>query len=103
MYDWNEPFVIKDKTTGQRTVKTLAEIMNMPTSDARRERFIDSFAEERGISKLQAQGFFDRKDRGMRLAGNIERAREFDIPMFGRDRQAMERYIDQVSTTLATD
>jgi len=102
MYDWDQPFVIKEKDTGNRVVKTLAEIMNMPTGDERRERLINVFAESKGIPKLQAQAFFERNDRGIRLAGNVERARQFDIPMYGRDRQALERYIDQVSTTLAT-
>jgi ddrB-like ParB superfamily domain/P-loop containing NTP hydrolase pore-1 len=101
MYDWNKPFLIKDKVTGKRESTTLAEIMNMPTSDVRRERFIDQFAEERGISKLQAQAFFEKNTRGIRLAGNVERAREWEIPMYGRDRQAIERYIDQVATTMA--
>lgn len=101
MYDWQKPFVITDKVTGKKEVHSLAEIMNMPTSDERREKIIDKFAEERGISKVQARQFFERNDRGIRLAGNVERAREWSIPTYGRDRQAIERYIDQVATTLA--
>ena len=101
MYDWNKPFTVTDKTTGKKEVHTLAEIMNMPTSDARREKIVDQFAEERGISKMQARQFFKRNDRGIRLAGNVERAREWNIPTYGRDREAIERYIDQVATTLA--
>ena len=101
MYDWQKPFVITDKVTGKKEVHSLAEIMNMPTSDERRENIIDKFAEERGISKVQARQFFERNDRGIRLAGNVERAREWSIPTYGRDRQAIERYIDQVATTLA--
>lgn len=101
MYDWQKQFVITDKTTGKKEVHTLAEIMNMPTSDERREKIIDKFADERGISKMAARLFFEKNDRGIRLAGNIERARQWDIPTYGRDRQAIERYIDQVATTLA--
>jgi hypothetical protein len=101
MYDWNKKFIVTDKVTGKKEVTSLSDIMNMPTSDARRERVIEQFAEERGISKLQARAFFERNDRGIRLAGNIERAREWNIPTYGRDRQAIERYIDQVATTLA--
>jgi hypothetical protein len=101
MYDWNKKFVVTDKVTGQKTITTLADIMNMPTGDVRRENIINQFAEDRGISKLAAQAFFEHADRGIRLAGNVERAREWSIPTYGRDRQAIERYIDQVATTLA--
>jgi hypothetical protein len=101
MYDRQKPFVITDKTTGKKEVHSLAEIMNMPTADERREKIIDQFADERGISKVAARQFFERNDRGIRLAGNVERSREWNIPLYGRDREAIERYIDQVATTLA--
>lgn len=101
MYDWQKPFVITDKATGKKEVHSLAEIMNMPTSDERREKIIDQFADSRGISKVAARQFFERNDRGIRLAGNVERARQWDIPTYGRDRQAIEQYIDQAATTLA--
>jgi len=101
MYDWNKPFIVKDAQTGKKDVHTLAEIMNMPTNDERREKVIDQFAHERGISILQARAFFERNNRGIRLAGNVERAREWNIPTYGRDRQTMEHYIDEVSRTLA--
>lgn len=101
MYDWNKKFAIKNPGTGKMTLTTLAEIMNMPTSDESRAKMIDQFAAERGISKMEAQAFFARNDRGIRLAGNVERAREWNISVYGRDRQAIERYVEQVSRTLA--
>ena len=100
MYDWNRKFVVPGEG-GKPTVTSLGDIMNMPKSDERREKLIDKIAEQRGISKSQAQAFFDKNSRGIRLAGNIERAREFDIPMYGRDRQAIERYVNEVAEKLA--
>lgn len=102
MYDWNKKFLLMDPKTGKPVVTSLAELSNMPTGDERRERFIEQFAKERNISKIQAQLFFEQHARGVRLAGNVERAREYEIPGYGRDRSALERYVDQVSTTLAT-
>lgn len=100
MYDWNEKFIVRS-LEGKRERVSLSDIMNMPKGSERREKLIDKIAEQRGISKSQAQAFFDKNSRGIRLAGNIERAREFDIPMYGRDRQAIERYVNEVAEKLA--
>ena len=101
IYDWNAEIKIPNKETGKIERFTLAEIMNMDTASEKREKVINQFAESRGISKNQAQAFFQSKDRGIRLAGNVERAREWEIPLYARDRHAVGRYIDQLSSTLA--
>jgi hypothetical protein len=101
IYDWNAEIKTTDKVTGKVERHTLSEIMNMPTSEERRERIIEQFANQHGISRSKAKAFFEKNSRGIRLAGNVERAREFDIPLYGRDRHAIERYIDQVSSILA--
>ncbi len=100
IYEWNEPIKIKG-ADGKTEVTTLSEILNMPNGSERREKLIDMVAKQRGISKIQAQAFFDRNNRGIRLAGNIERTREFDIPLYGRNRGTLERYVQEVAQTLA--
>ena len=101
LYDWNKKIVLVDPKTGEKTITTLGKVRDMPTSDERREKLIDRIAEQRGISKMMAQAFLENRQRGIRLAGNVERAREFDIPMYGRDRRAIERYVNEVSETIA--
>jgi len=101
MYDWNKKFVVQGEG-GKQEVTTLGDIMNMPKGSERRERLIEQVAKQRGVSKLQAEAFFDKSSHGIRLAGNIERAREHDIPMYGRDRQAIERYVNEVAEKLAS-
>lgn len=100
MYDWNKKFTVKGEN-GKPTVTSLGDIMKMPKGSERREALIEQVAKQRGVSKLQAQAFFDKGNSGIRLAGNIERAREFDIPMYGRDRQSIERYVNEVAEKLA--
>lgn len=101
IYDWNKKMVIRDPQTGERTVTSLGKIMDMPTGDERRENLIDKVAARLGVSKLQAQAFFEKRQRGISLAGNIERSRQFDIPMYGRDRRAIERYVNEIAEKLA--
>lgn len=100
IYDWNKKFVLDDGKGG-KMVTSLSEIMNMPTSSERREQTIEKFAKARGISKIKAQLFFDKNARGIRLAGNIERAREYELPLYGRDRRALDRYVNEVAEKLA--
>ncbi len=100
MYNWNEEIAVRD-ANGVITVTTMAEIANMPTSDKRREELIENWARERNVPLLKATLFFDKSTRGIRLAGNIERSREHDIPGYMLNRHALERYIEQVAQTLA--
>ena len=101
IYDWNKKFALTDPKTGKVEITSLSKIMNMPTSSERRENFIEQFAKQKGISKMKAQLFFDRNARGIRLAGNVERAREYELPMYGRDRKALDRYVNEVAEKLA--
>lgn len=101
MYDWNKKFVLTD-ADGKKHVTSLSEIMNMPDGGERRERFIERFAKKMGITLTKAQLFFDKNRRGIRLAGNVERARENDIPGYGRDKQVIGRYARQVAEKLAS-
>lgn len=97
IYDWNKKIPLTDPKTGEITVTTLREIMNMPDGDERREQMLQRFAAHNGISLMQAQLFFDKNRRGIRLAGNVERARQNDIPGYGRDKVAVNQYIYQVA------
>lgn len=101
VYDWNKKFVVDDGKGG-KIVTSLSEIMNMPTGSERREMLIEKVAKQRGISKIKAQLFFDRNARGVRLAGNLERSREYEIPLYGRDRRALDRYVNEVAEKLAS-
>jgi hypothetical protein len=102
IYDWNKEYKSINAETGKIERHTLGEIMNMDPADVKREKLVDRFADEHGISRNKAQAFFDKNDRGIRLQGNAERAREFDIPLYERGRRSIERYIDQVSSVLAS-
>jgi hypothetical protein len=102
IYDWNKEYKSINAETGKVERHTLGEIMDMDPADIKREKLVDRFADEHGISRNKAQAFFDKNDRGIRLQGNAERAREFDIPLYERGRRSIERYIDQVSSVLAS-
>jgi hypothetical protein len=101
IYNWEEKFIITD-AKGDKVVASLGDIMRMPKGDERREALIEKVAEQKGISKIKAQLFFDKNARGIRLAGNVERAREFEIPMYGRDRKVLDRYVNEISEKLAS-
>ena len=95
VYDWNKPILLNGEVT------TLGEIHDMPTSEAKRDTLIKAYAKKRGITFAEADKFFAKNRRGIRLAGNLEKGREANIPDYDMTQRGLSVYIDQVAGMLA--
>jgi len=95
VYDWNKPLLLNGEVT------TLGELHDMPSTDERRASLIKAYANKRGISVLDADRFFSKNRRGVRLAGNLEKGRRANIPDYDTTQRALSVYVNQVSDMLA--
>lgn len=101
IYDWKKKILLVDPSNGEKVVTTLGKLRDMPVTDEKRRRLIEAFAKQQGISPLKAELFFDKNRRGVRLAGNVERGRDTEMPGYGLDRRVVRSYIAQVAEKMA--
>lgn len=99
IYDWNKPLILD--VAGKKTVTTLGELHDMPTDDARRQSFMEAYAAKRGITTMDADRFFSKNRREVRLSGNLEKGRRTSIPDYDMTQRGLSVYVNQVSDMLA--
>jgi hypothetical protein len=95
IYHWTEPLVLNGEVT------TLAKIQDIPVGTERREQMIAAWAGKMGVSKLEADLFFEKHRRDIRLAGNLEKGRFSALPGYGESARELSIYIRQASEILA--
>lgn len=83
-----------DPDTGQVEVTKLKDIIGGELGDSKRRKIIKHMMKEYGMSLAQAEDFMESKTRDVPLVGNVERAREYDLPFYRTDPGAMISYLE---------
>lgn len=93
-YDPNYEIRTTDPETGQVEVTKLKDLLGGELGDAKRERIMKYMMKEHGMSLAQAEDFMEGRGRDVPLVGNVERAREYDLPFYRTDPAAMISYLE---------
>jgi ddrB-like ParB superfamily domain len=99
IWDWDKKITVTGKD-GKPAVKTMGELHDMEPGEEK-DRMVQEWAGKNGIDPLKAYTFFAKNRRGVRLAPNLEKARESELPGYGKDHRTMNIYINQVAEMLA--
>ncbi len=99
IYDWNQKLIFHGED-GKPFVRTLGELHDMNPGEER-DKLIQQWAAKQGINPVKAYTFFAKNRRGVKLAPNLERERQTDLPGYGKDLRSLNIYINQVAEMLA--
>jgi len=90
-----------DPTTGKKSDITLRELLKGKPGEARWNAMIDRIAKEKGVKRSEVEDYFKQHTRDHPLAGNVERSREQDLGFYLTTPEAMLKYIEEYSETIA--
>lgn len=101
-YDYDEKHTVTDPTTGKEITFTLRELTKRERpGEARKESIIRGMMDRHGLSRADVEDWLASKQRQVPLAGNIERAREADLPFFRTDPDVVIRYLEDAAELLS--
>lgn len=101
-YDYDEKHTVVDPKTGKEITFTLRELTKADEpGGARKEQIIQGMMERHGLSRAAVEDWLASKKRQVPLAGNVERAREADLPFFRTDPQVVIHYLEDAAELLA--
>jgi hypothetical protein len=90
-----------DPVTGHEETVTLRDWLNGEPGEARFERITRHIMDKYGWSRARAEDFLASRRRDVPLVGNVERAREYDLPFYKTGPDAMFDYLEGVAEAAA--
>ncbi len=100
-YDMDAKIKTTDPETGHTDTITLREFFGEELGDATRERIMRGMMKEHGLSQAQVEDWIASRKRDHPLVGNVERARQYDIPYYRTDVQAAVDYLEGAGEVVA--
>ena len=101
MFRMDEKHTLKDPTTGEVVTVTLEELLGGTLAGLKSERVMNALQEKTGKTRYEVQKLLEAQKRHGKRAGNIERSREADLPLYRTDREVLRDYNAQVAELLA--
>lgn len=100
-HDRNEKIILKDPQTGEEQSFTLNDLLGKSLSEIKRQRIIATIEHNTGMKKSEIEDWIDSKRRRTPLAGNLERARQADLPFYRMDSGVWMEYFEQLGEAVA--
>jgi hypothetical protein len=92
-FDWNEKHTMVNPDTGEKVTFTLNDLLKGQTlSDIAYQKNIETLSKNIGWDKSKIEDWLQKKKKSYRVKGNIERAREADLPLYRMDFHALHQY-----------
>lgn len=83
-----------DPESGNVEVTKLKDLLSGDLGEVKKQRIIKYMMKEHGMTLAQAEDFLEGRGRDVPLVGNVERAREYDLPFYRTDPGAMISYLE---------
>ena len=99
MWDWDQKLQLTG-ADGKPHIATLGELHDMVPGE-QRDKMVQEYAEKYGLNKLEAEKFFSKNRRTVRLAPNLERTRDTNAANYDTSLRTVEIYAQQVAEMLA--
>lgn len=100
-HDRNEKIILKDPQTGEEQTFTLNDLLGKSLSEIKRQKIIATIEHNTGMKRAEIEDWIDAKRRRTPLAGNLERARQADLPFYRTDANVWMEYFEQLGEAVA--
>ena len=101
-YDYDEVHTVVDPDTGAEIKFTLRDMTKKEgPGEAKKDKIIRGMMERHGLSRPSVEDWLGSRKRPVPLMGNVERAREADLPFFRTDPNVMISYLEGAGELLS--
>lgn len=100
-YDLDYEIKSTDPESGEVSTVKLRDLIGDRMGEATRERFIKSMMNEHGLARAQVEDFLASRHRDHPLVGNVERARQYDMPWYRTDINVAVEYLEGAGEAVA--